>query len=260
MDDLRGAASEALRQLAWCVQNDPCTALGTRTHHGWDGRLVGYEWRGQGYAETCDALAPIQRMGSELAEMITPGTRPRRTAAPAARYAKLVFQWGRVRPRRWSPRAVVDVVGWAIRKASEPQFGFGAAWSKVGALATTHLEDCQGGRPHAIADSRVTASLILRLDAALAQRGGGEVRCVFPGLALMPRRGERGELAKHKLCPTRPAFRRRWDTQTMVSRLVLCLRDILNGRARLPRMPLPGGGCGAWTTRGVEMVLFMDGA
>jgi hypothetical protein len=38
------------------------------------------------------------------------------------------------------------------------------------------------------------------------------------------------------------------------------MRDVLNDPSRAyPKMPLPAGADGLWTTRGVEMVLFMDG-
>lgn len=257
-------ALEAVDLLARHIGSDGRNAAGgcltASAGRGWSARLQSYRWRSSGYEETEAALDGIRHMGSGLAAAADAGdvTSPA-SIELAEGYAERVFAWGGKRPKIWSPADVLAVVAWATGHGSEPAVGFGASWSKVAALCTSHLETSPAGQPHAIADSRVTACLALRLDLVLQELGVRDTHTVFPGLALMPGEGGRHDSAREQLRLWWPVFRRQWRTQTTVSRIVLLLRDALNAWLGLPGMPLPGGGTGAWTCRGVEMVLFMDG-
>jgi hypothetical protein len=52
----------------------------------------------------------------------------------------------------------------------------------------------------------------------------------------------------------------RWDAQFFASLLVRIMRDALNeDPRRYGLMPIAGSSDSAWTMRGVEIVLFMDG-
>ena len=130
-----------------------------------------------------------------------------------------------------------------------------SGWTKVAALATAFLEGEPDRAPHVIWDSRVSTSIVWRFDRMLAATPDVDPRRPFPGLGVIGGRGG-----------TRPRCLKlrwahpygRWWGQEAGSAIVREIRDVLNEGA-LGWMPLPDGGEGRWTIRGVESVLFMDG-
>jgi hypothetical protein len=78
---------------------------------------------------------------------------------------------------------------------------------------------------------------------------------LFPGIGTV---AGQGGTRPRALTRRWPSSYGKWSGQVAGSALVRDIRDILN-RGDYPKMPLPDGGVGPWTTRGVEMVLFMDG-
>lgn len=132
-----------------------------------------------------------------------------------------------------------------------------SGWTKVAAFATAHLEHVDGGKPHAIWDSRVATALIDRLDGQLSAQPAVHARTLFPDIGTVP---GRGGSRPRTFALKWPSGYQRWSTQVNGSALVREMRDRLNAQnEQFPRMPLPDGTVGNWTTRGVEMVLFMDG-
>lgn len=132
-----------------------------------------------------------------------------------------------------------------------------SGWTKVAAFATAHLEGLDGGTPQVIWDSRVATSVIGRLDRILAADTQEDPRAIFPDIGTVP---GQGGTRPREFAMVWPVGYRRWATQISGSALVREIRDVLNERDNLyPHMPLSDGSTGRWTTRGVEMVLFMDG-
>jgi hypothetical protein len=125
----------------------------------------------------------------------------------------------------------------------------------VAAMATAFLEGERDRAPHVIWDSRVSTAIVWRLDRMLAETRGVEPKRSFPGLGIVGGRGG-----------TRPRVLRlrwahpygRWWGQEAGTSVVREMRDVLNEGAH-GLMPLPEGGEGRWTVRGVESALFMDG-
>ena len=225
---------------------------------GWDARLLAYFWPSPatGYRETAAGMLDIAGTSRRLAEALAVrGTWSEGEQQEAVDLAHAVFAWGGVPqdPATVTAQAVQQVVQAALDNDREADARMNSGWTKVAAFATGHLEDMESAGPQAIWDSRVATAIIDRLDRLLPP--GMDPAMPFPGVGTVPGRGG-----------TRPrALSRRWPSgymswtgQVAGSQVVREIRDILN-KGGYPRMPLPDGGTGNWTTRGVEMVLFMDG-
>ena len=231
---------------------------------GWPERLRAYFWPtpSLGYTETAKAMERLFDRAGVLATRIEVGT----TWSDEARAEALdltteMLEWGRV-PQRTpvEVHAVEAVFRRAHGQRVSPTPPMNSGWTKVAALATAYLEGEQDRYPHVIWDSRVSASLITRLDRLMSEAGLGNPRDVFPGIGYV---AGRGGTRKTDPLPARlhlrwPVGYGRWRTQDAGSQLVREIRDVLNG-GPYSAMPLPNGGHGAWTIRGVESVLFMDG-
>jgi hypothetical protein len=130
-----------------------------------------------------------------------------------------------------------------------------SGWTKVAAMATAFLEGHPSRVPHVIWDSRVTTSLVTRLEDLLLEDGVSDPSYLFPHIVPAPGRG--GSRPRKTRLGWAHAYMS-WPSQFAGSSLVREIRDILN-RESYPAMPAPDGGTTPWTIRGVESVLFMDG-
>jgi hypothetical protein len=141
-----------------------------------------------------------------------------------------------------------------------------SGWTKVAAFASEiakmHEFAQEGAVPMAIWDSRVATSIIHRLDSLIPD--GNNPQQLFPELGTIP---GRGGSRPRPLQLKWPIGWGSWRTQVHGSKLIESILVILNSASErdlqlgdpYPRMPLCTGGSGLWDTRGVEMVLFMDG-
>lgn len=227
---------------------------------GWDQRLCAYFWPtpDQGYQKTCADTSGFSETSRELAEVLQQRERWNEVEQQrAVALAKSIFSWGGVpqKPETVTPENVEHVFRSAIRNDATAKAKMNSGWTKVSAFATAHLENREGGQPQVIWDSRVAAAITSRLDAQLpADVNPAEL---LPGVGTVPGRGGTRPRA---LTRSWPSGYMTWSGQVSGSQLVREIRDILNNpRLEYPPMPLPGEGTGLWTTRGVEMVLFMDG-
>ena len=125
----------------------------------------------------------------------------------------------------------------------------------MAALATAFLEGDGERAPDVIWDSRVMKAIVSTLDRMLEPDQGHMPARAFLRVGVVP---GRGGTRPRRLEHTRAHAYGSWSSQEAGSALVHELRDLLN-RGRYGWMPLPHGGEGRWTIRGVESVLFMDG-
>lgn len=224
---------------------------------GWPARLQGYFWPmpSQGYRQVSAALADLLTDAEALARALAHAPWGHAQQQQAVALALRIFEWGGVAqdPATVTAENVMHVFGDALANNARSTAPMNSGWTKVAAFATAHLE--ADGLPQVIWDSRVATALIGRLDTLLpaSRLPSDAALCIgtVPG---------RGGTRPRPLARKWPAGYQRWDTQVAGSMLVRRMRDVLNDPTRAyPDMPLPAGGSGAWTTRGVEMVLFMDG-
>jgi hypothetical protein len=223
---------------------------------GWPARLQAYFWPSpaQGYPQVSADLVDLLVEAEALALAMPHGwneAQQQRAVALALR----VFEWGGVQqdPDTVTVENVRQVFEGALANNPSSKALMNSGWTKVAAFATAHLES--GGEPQVIWDSRVATAIVVRLDQLLPVDAmpSDEV----PGIGTVPGRGG---------TRPRPLSRKwqvgyqRWDAQIAGSALVRRMRDVLNDPLRdYPKMPMHEGGADLWTTRGVEMVLFMDG-
>jgi hypothetical protein len=227
---------------------------------GWDQRLTAYFWPTpqQGYRETCVDMNGIGETSRELAEVLLErGHWDEAGQRRAVELANAIFSWGGVpqAPETVTSQNIEHVFRAAIANDAAASAKMNSGWTKVSAFATAHFETSAGGKPQAIWDSRVATAITSRLDAQLP--AGVNPAELFPGVGTVPGRGGTRPRA---LSRSWKSGYQTWAGQVGGSQFVREIRDMLNEPAQdYPPMPLPGGETGPWTTRGVEMVLFMDG-
>lgn len=227
---------------------------------GWDARLLAYFWPSpqHTYSDTARALRTIEGQAQVLAQVLVANGRwsPAQQEQAVA-LAETIFRWGGVPqdPVTVTATNVERVFRAALADDASASALMNSGWTKVAAFASACRETLGDGKPQVIWDSRVAASITTRLDAQLPVDVAPE--SLFPGVGTVP---GRGGSRPRSLSRRWPSAYRTWTGQVSGSAIVREMRDHLNDPAQgYPRMPLPHGGAGAWTTRGVEMVLFMDG-
>jgi hypothetical protein len=227
---------------------------------GWDQRLCAYFWPnpGTGYAETEKKVAPLHECLSLLARKLETGQgwEPD-DGCLAVEFANQVLFWGGVPQNEVTLDKVRSVISNAVHgELVDSDAPMNSGWTKVAAFATAHLEGNIGRHPQVIWDSRVSTSIIHRLDRMLGARHK-IARVLFPDLGIVIGRG--GTRPRELICKW-PIGYGKWSAQFAGSRVVKEIRDKLNDpNEQYPSMPLPGDGTGPWTIRGVEMVLIGDG-
>lgn len=224
---------------------------------GWDARLMAYFWPGphHGYRETRAAMQTLTESSGRLAQALSErGHWSEAEQTEAVDLAHAVFEWGGVPqdPDTVTPATVQAVYEAALRDDPAAQANMNSGWTKVAAFASAHREDQDGGRPHAIWDSRVATAIISRLERVVPQHV--DIAGLFPGVGTVP---GRGGTRPRELARQWPSGYRSWRGQVAGSQIVRDIRDILNAKGY--GLPQFEGGPVRWTTRDVEMVLFMDG-
>lgn len=224
---------------------------------GWDARLQAYFWPApeRGYGQTCVEVDAITARAQRLVAALQDGGWSKAEEADAVALAHAIFKWGGVpqEPDTVTPETVAHVFQAALGNEAASKARMNSGWTKVAAFATAHVESDALSQPQVIWDSRVAAAVISRLDAQLPPEASPAA--LFQGVGTVP---GRGGSRPRKLSRSWPSGYQSWSGQVAGSALVREIRDILN-EGGYPEMPLPGGGKAPWTTRGVEMVLFMDG-
>lgn len=216
---------------------------------GWQERLTAYFWPNpaNGLDETNADIAPLLAEGQALAQALNYWDGPMNERAVT--WANAVLQWGRVPQNNVTANTVQAVIRAAITGncANVPM---NSGWTKVAAFATAHLEN-EGGA-NVIWDSRVSWSLVRRADALLYAAGHREVPHWLAYIGRVPGRG--GTRWQHPLQLRWPYAYGSWNAHFAAACLIRDIRDVLNAD-----VALGAGRTTAWTTREVEMVLFMDG-
>lgn len=234
-------------------------------------RLMDYSWGGEKAKDTISKLYEIEYPNRFIFRKVLRKEKLSLSeSASLTEFAIRVFEWGRVTRGNAEVAkngelvaSVIDAgLNWHIPRKNVPM---NSGWTKVAALATEFIES-EGGTPQIIFDSRVSASLLSRLDAVLSQvPTGDDPRKFLPdelrALGWVPGRGgtrtTKGR-REHRLHWTNRY--KRWDAQFSATRLVSAIRKHVNmdlsGFGKMPFSPYENG---TWSTRGIEMILFMDG-
>ena len=202
------------------------------------------------YASTLKEVKCLEAEGRAIAEAHMPWNDT--VKAQACTFAKRVFEWGHVPQKNVTAEEIERVLNAAL-SGNIADAPMNSGWTKVAALATAHLE--AENRSQAIWDSRVSWSLVRRIDDLLARNRFSEIPPWLRYIGKVPGRG--GTRWSNSLKLNWPGAYRRWDSQIAATNLIRELRDELNRRGIIA--PGPYGEKAPWTVRSVEMVLFMDG-
>jgi hypothetical protein len=237
-------------------------SLGLALVKGWDNRLKAYFWPNPAcdYEFTCDKLQDLTDQSLTLAKVLEDNRKWNAAEGDAAVVlANKIFVWGGVpqKPKTVTAETVEQVFRDALDARADSKAFMNSGWTKVAAFATAHLETPGSLRTQVIWDSRVATAIIGRLDRTLGEWRNQNPRVLFSDIGTVP---GQGGTRPRKFLHAWPVGYRKWSAQISGSEIVRQLRDILNDESNdYPWMPIPDGSVDSWTTRGVEMVLFMDG-
>jgi hypothetical protein len=233
---------------------------------GWRERLRNYEWPyGVGFAEASHQVAILSDSLRALSVKLDQGQQLSPHEGDQLQEAThRVFRWGGVTRGTSKENPSVDLISSVILSALQWQrvdaAPMDSGWTKVAAFSTNWL-DGTDRTPQVIYDSRVANSLLRNVEKLR------EGDCAEWVLGLLP------TLQHHlRTVPGRGGTRDqpyqfrwksgygRWGAQFFASFLVRMMRDALNeDPQRYGLMPIADSPDTAWTMRGVEIVLFMDG-
>ncbi|WP_025135475.1 hypothetical protein [Achromobacter sp. DH1f] len=248
--------------LVDAIDQDPFVAhyrgkpTGTPAVTGWSARLQGYFWPNPGVDARVTGLRlrPMLEKAAVLQSSAMQGRAWTEAEGVAAvQLAKDIFQWGGVPQPDVTVRKVRAVFDSVNRGERVGDALMNSGWTKVAAFASAA---CGSGCEQVIWDSRVAHSLLRRLDAILVASGVEDVPDCLVNLGRVPGRAGTRVAPRYRL--NWPNGYQKWSTQFAGSAFVRGVRDELNRRPDVyPVGPANEGA--VWTTREVEMVLFMDG-
>lgn len=250
-----------LRSLVRDIHADPFQPVYRRRPFGqpvigWEARLLAYFWPGphSGYRETRLAMQALTEASGKLAQVLAVRGWTVAEQMQAVQLAHDVFRWGGVPqdPDTVTPSTVQAVYEAALHDDAAARANMNSGWTKVAAFATVHLEEAQSGRPQVIWDSRVATAIVSRLERVVPAHV--DIADVFSCVGTV---SGRGGTRPRDLARNWPSGYGTWRGQVAGSRIVRDIRDILNEEGY--SLPQFEDGLVRWTTRDVEMVLFMDG-
>ncbi len=256
-----------VERLTKMIQQEPFTPVfrGQSTGQavkGWPNRLRTYFWPSPAtnYLAVVDEVTELEAEATRLAGLLPNWTALDEVAAVTL--ANNIFAWGGVpqKPETVTPDNIRRVFNAAINGSlplGDPLPPMNSGWTKVAAFASAHLEKTQKAVPQVIWDSRVATAVTCRLELLFLQDGLVAVPACFSDIG--PVNVGRGGTRPRTLQLSWRNGYRSWPAQYGGSRLLAAIRNELNSNLKLYG-EMPGNNVqGNWTSRGVEMVLFMDG-
>lgn len=229
---------------------------------GWDKRLQAYFWPSPrvGLAATEARLRPILSKCKALAA-VTANSQPwtKKDQAEAVGVAFEIFKWGAVPqdPKKVTPENVRKVFEAALVGKASAGTLLNSGWTKVAAFATAHLDTGKPDTdPQVIWDSRVSTSIIRRLDKIFSANGVKALPAAYSSIGLVAGQGGTRKTPPKLKFKWRNGYGR-WDAQFAGSAFVRAVCQRLNADGI--KMTRSDGKQSNWTVRGVEMVLFGDG-
>ena len=229
---------------------------------GWRQRLENYEWSGRGFAENKIEVAGLASGLESIARKIDAGQQlSQGETRNAQEIVSRIFSWGRVGKAADQKNPDIDrissVILSALRWEAVGSAPMNSGWTKVAALSTDWVERI-GRTPQVIFDSRVAHSMIRNAERLADIEEQALLSVLEQHLRRLPGRGGSRQVVGPK-SRWRSGYKQ-WNAQFFASYLIRLMRDALNQDVTsFGLMPVPGDSQRAWTTRGVEMVLFMDG-
>ena len=255
--------------VAW-IQEDPFQPLYHKQPYGesvsgWDERLKAVFWPKprSNYAVMSHLADPLIYRCSLLGKGLDDGKGwGYEDKLLAKKTVNEIFMLYGLPQRDFTAEDAEKVFRTAIFEDADSDAKMNNGWSAVAAYATHFLEQSQDRIPQVSWNSRVSASVISRLDFLLVEAGIDDPATIFPELGIIS--GWGGTRPREYSLSWQDAYRK-WGSQFAASRLLVKVRDHLNtakdanGFKLYPEMPTPGSGTTAWTINGIQQVLSADG-
>lgn len=150
----------------------------------------------------------------------------------------------------------------ALNKDANSKAKMNSGWSLLASFATHWLNNEPDRTPMICWNSRVSTSILSRLDFLLVEAGYESLEDRFPDLGIIP---GWGGTRPREMSLQWPDGYRSWKTEIAASEfvnlMVKCLNNEKNpdGSQKYAQMPIPTGGRAPWSMQGVQLVLFSDG-
>lgn len=221
----------------------------SKINSGWDEKLAAYFWPSPtiNYRESVGIFnALIEQSRTFTLKVVNNEEWSDSDNTEAMNWAENVFAWGGVPQNNYAANDIRNVIQSALKQSKNSTAKMNSGWTKIAAIASEHFP--ADIVRTVIWDSRVATAIISILDQAFSPDS-------VPNLGAV---NGRGGTRPRALTQKWPNGYRSWNAQVAGSLLVEEIRKNLN-TGNYPRMPLPDGQASEWTTRGVEMVLFMSG-
>ncbi|TQV84436.1 hypothetical protein [Aliikangiella coralliicola] len=260
--------------VAW-IEEDPFTPMYQRLPVGeavssWHDRLEAFFWPKprnglMQVSHSADALmyrAEILAKGIETSTAKDGSEWNKEDRDMAVKTANEIFLQAGVPQKDVTWENVYQVMKSAISADENSSAKMNSGWSLLASFATHWLNNKPDRIPMACWNSRVSASILSRLDFLMVEAGYEDHENRFEHIGRVP---GVGGTRPRELSLNWPDGYRSWKNQVAASRFINLIVECLNneknsdGSLKYEPMPIPTGGRAPWSIQGVQLVLFSDG-
>lgn len=265
-----GSDEDFARALVAWIDEDPFTPMYQRHPVGeavssWHDRLEAFFWPKprNGLMQVSHSADALMYRAEILAKGIEDGVDwTQDDKEMAVKTANEIFLQAGVPQREVTWQNVYKVMQAAIHAEEQTDAKMNSGWSLLASFATHWLNGMRDCTPMVCWNSRVSTSIISRLDFLMVEAGYESLDGRFEHLGTIP--GIGGTRPRETTLEWPDGYRS-WKTQIAASRFVNLMVHVLNndknedGSLRYQAMPIPTGGSAPWSIQGVQLVLFSDG-
>ncbi|MGX5174160.1 hypothetical protein ACUR5C_09080 [Aliikangiella sp. IMCC44653] len=255
--------------VAW-IEEDPFTPMYQRHAVGeavssWHDRLEAFFWPKprNGLMQVSHSADALMYRAEILARSIEENVKwSLEDKKLAVKTAQEIFLQAGVPQRGVTWESVYQVMQAAIAGDINSDAKMNSGWSLLASFASHWVKELPNRLPMVCWNSRVSTSIISRLDFLLVEAGFSQVPDMFKSLGTVP---GYGGTRPREFTLTWPQGYRSWQTQVKASEFVNLMVNCLNnqkdsnGKLKYRPMPIPTGGSAPWSIQGVQLVLFSDG-
>lgn len=255
--------------VAW-IEEDPFTPMYQRESIGdavssWHDRLEHFFWPKprNGLMQVSHSADALMYRAEILAKGIENGVDWNdEDKVMAVKTANEIFLQAGVPQRDVTWENVHAVMSAAIKADIHSNAKMNSGWSLLASFATHWLNNQSERTPIVCWNSRVSNSIISRLDFLMVEAGHESLGDRFKDIGTVP--GVGGTRPRETTLSWPDGYRS-WKTQIAASKFVQLMVECLNtetnedGSLKYEPMPIPTGGRAPWSIQGVQLVLFSDG-
>lgn len=267
----KNASDEAFAKaiVAW-IDEDPFTPMYQRAPvadsvSSWHDRLESFFWPKprNGLMQVSHSADALMYRAELLAKGIEDGIEwDEEDKELAVKTTEEIFLQAGTPQKEVTWENIYAVMKTALSKDVNSNAKMNSGWSLLASFATHWLSKHEDRTPMICWNSRVSTSILSRLDFLMVEAGYESLEDRFPNLGTIP---GWGGTRPREMSLTWPSGYRSWETEIAVSEFVNMMVHCLNhetnddGSLKYAQMPIPTGGRAPWSMQGVQLVLFSDG-